>query len=82
MKLYDYPKEGTVPLGVHMMQTQQILTKIIEITKNDIVPTLIKIKEMRRKRMLANWNPQSEGIEDEASMQEPDTTLGITERSI
>lgn len=28
------------------------------------------------------WNPQSEGIEDEATMQEPDTTLGITEQGI
>jgi len=31
---------------------------------------------------LKGWNPQSEGIEDEATMQEPDTTLGITEQSI
>ena len=23
-----------------------------------------------------NWNPQSEGIEDEATMNEPDTSVG------
>lgn len=69
-KIYDYPKEGTIPLGVHMMQSQFLLKNILQTTK-DILPTLIKIKEMRRKRMLSKWHP-GEGIEDEATMQEPE----------
>ena len=32
--------------------------------------------------MNKHWNPQSEGIEDEATMQEPDTPLGITKQGI
>lgn len=32
--------------------------------------------------MNKHWNPQSEGIEDPSEMQEPDTTLGITEQSL
>jgi hypothetical protein len=34
------------------------------------------------KQSIYQWNPQSEGIEDEATMQEPDVTLGATEQSI
>lgn len=37
---------------------------------------------MKNKIYYLFWNPQSEGIEDEATMQEIDETLGATEQSI
>lgn len=83
MKIYDYPKEGTVPLGVHLLQTQQFITRALEMTR-DMLPGLLAVQKIRHERYLkrlADPKPliPDEGIEDEQSMQEPEVQ---TEQSI
>jgi hypothetical protein len=66
------PKE--ISLGEHMVRTQMFMQalsdKMPEIANT--IQTLMKIKKLRKERLMAagKWNPQSEGIEDEASMNE------------
>lgn len=71
--IYNYPKKGTIPLGVHMMQTQEFLTKALQMTA-DMIPTLVAVHKIRRERMLARlsepiikveWNPENNPIEGE-----------------
>ena len=70
MKIYDYPKKGTIPLGVHMMQTRDFLMKASQMTL-DMIPDLVKIQKIRRERMsqrLAEPIIKGEGSEDEQEL--------------
>jgi len=79
--IYDYPKKGTVPLGVHMMQTQEFLTKALQMTA-DMIPTLVAVQKIRRERMLARLSEPIIKGEGAESSEEMECDSGITEQSI
>ena len=83
MRIYDYPKKGTIPLGVHLMQTMEFTKKALEMTC-DMIPGLIKVQQIRREMALSGRkiDPNIIGEGPESSEELNDETLGVTEQGI
>ena len=82
MRIYDYPKKGTIPLGVHLMQTMEFTKKALEMTL-DMIPALVKVQHIRREMALRRKNdPNIIGEGPESSEELNDETLGVTEQGI